>query len=105
MAVGVSGGKDSVAFLKGIAKLRKFYSKRFEVVEITLNLGFGGMETNLTPISHLCNRLNVEYIIKRTKICEIVVDIRKEANPCSLCATLRRGCLHNAFFYRGRTIS
>lgn len=101
VAVGVSGGKDSVTLLEGLAKLRKFYPKRFEVVAITLDLGFGGMETDLTPISHLCDKLDVEYIIKRTKIGEIVFDIRKEANPCSLCATLRRGCLHNVVLEAG----
>ena len=89
IAVGVSGGKDSVALLVGLCKLRDY-------IGITLDPCFGGVETDYSPIAQLCEQLGVEYVLKRTEIGQIIFDVRNESNPCSLCARMRRGCLHDA---------
>lgn len=96
VAVGVSGGKDSLALLIGLARLRSFIGIEYNVVAITLDPCFGGTEGDYSAVSELCDRLGVEYILERTRIGEIVFDVRKEEHPCSLCAKLRRGALHNA---------
>ena len=96
IAVGVSGGKDSVALLKGLVLLKRFIGIDYEVVGITLDPGFGGKHTDYSPIVKMCEEMDCEYIIKRTQIGEIVFDVRKEPNPCSLCARMRRGALHDA---------
>lgn len=96
IAVGVSGGKDSVALLKGLVMLKRFIGIEYEVVGITLDPGFNGKETDYSPVAKMCEEIGCEYIIKRTQIGEIVFDIRKETNPCSLCARMRRGALHDA---------
>ncbi len=93
VAVGVSGGKDSLMLLYALARLRSFYPKPFNVKAITLDLGYGH---DYEEIAAFCRALDVEYIVERTQIREIVFDIRKEENPCALCANLRRGALHNA---------
>lgn len=95
IAVGVSGGKDSVALLTGLAELRRFYPEHFDIIAITADPCFGGIQTDYTEISQLCDSLCVPYIIHRTQIGQIVFDTRKEKNPCSLCAKMRRGCLHD----------
>jgi tRNA(Ile)-lysidine synthase TilS/MesJ len=94
IAVGISAGKDSLTLLHALAGLRRFYPKRFELVAITVDMGFEGMD--FTPIRELCERLDVPYIIAETEISRIIFDVRKEKNPCSLCAKMRRGALHNA---------
>lgn len=96
IAVGVSGGKDSVALLTAMANLRIFYPAKFELVAITLDPRFGGEDADYSAIEELCKKLDVEYIIKRTQLAEVIFDIRKESNPCSLCARMRRGALHDA---------
>jgi len=96
IAVGVSGGKDSVAMLAALVKLRRIIEKDYTVVGITLDPGFSGETTDYTAIEELCRELEIEYIVKRTQIGEIVFDIRNESNPCSLCARMRRGALHDA---------
>ena len=96
IAVGVSGGKDSMALLAAMANLRIFYPEKFELVAITLDPRFGGEDADYSEIEELCKKLNVEYIIKRTQLAEVIFDIRKESNPCSLCARMRRGALHDA---------
>lgn len=95
IAVGVSGGKDSVLLLCALAKLRDFYPKHFDLVAVTADLQFSGQPTDFSPIEKLCESLGVPCVVKRTDIAEIVFDIRKEKNPCSLCARLRRGALHD----------
>ena len=96
VAVGVSGGKDSVVLLLGLIRLRQFIGIDFEIVAITLDPQFGGVPGDYTVIEELCREHNIEYILERTHIGEIVFDIRKEPNPCSLCARMRRGALHDA---------
>ena len=94
IAVGISGGKDSLALLAALARLRLFYPKKFEVVGITVDMGFDG--SDYRAIEEFCRDLNVEYRVIKTEIAKIIFDVRKEANPCSLCAKMRRGSLHAA---------
>lgn len=96
IAVGLSGGKDSVALLCALAALREYYPKRFEVKAITADLRFDGVDTDLSALQALCGRLGVEYIVRRTQLAQIIFEERQESNPCSLCAKMRRGVLHAA---------
>jgi tRNA(Ile)-lysidine synthase TilS/MesJ len=96
IAVGVSGGKDSLVLLKGLAMLRRFIGINYELIAVTLDPGFNGVEGDYSEVSKLCSELNVEYILKRTHIGEIIFNVRNESNPCSLCARMRRGALHDA---------
>lgn len=93
VAVGVSAGKDSLTLLCALAELRRFYPNKFELVAITVDMGFEG--SDFTVIKELCNSLGVEYHIVPTQISKVIFDIRKEKNPCSLCAKMRRGALYN----------
>jgi len=93
IAVGLSGGKDSILTMLALANLRRFYPNKFELIAITLDMGLDGFDT--TPLQKLCEENNVEYHVEKTHIKEIVFDIRKEKNPCSLCANLRRGILYD----------
>lgn len=92
IAIGVSGGKDSIALLEGLAGLKRFYPKKFELVAISVSLGFEGMD--FSPIRELCDKLNVPYYVVDTDIAEIIFEARKESNPCSLCAKMRKGALN-----------
>ena len=96
IAVGVSGGKDSLVLLKGLIELRRFIGIDYDVVAITLDPRFGGVEGDYSSVAQMCSEAGVEYRLIPTDIGQIVFDIRKELNPCSLCAKLRRGALHNA---------
>ncbi len=96
IAVGVSGGKDSVALLAAMADLKRFYPAKFDLVAITLDPRFGGEDGDYSAIEEFCRKIGVEYHIKRTQLAEVIFDIRKESNPCSLCARMRRGALHDA---------
>lgn len=91
VAVGVSGGKDSVLTLAALARLREFYPKKFDVAAVTINAGTPGMD--FSPIADLCRKLDVAYHLVDVPIYEIVFVHRQEKNPCSLCAKLRRGAL------------
>lgn len=93
IAVGVSGGKDSLVLLYGLKYLQGYYPKKFHVEALTLDLGFEDMD--FTPVKEFCRRIDVPYTIIKTDIKEIVFDIRKEPNPCSLCSKMRRGALNN----------
>ena len=100
IAVGVSAGKDSLSLLYALAELRRFYPKKFEVIAVTVDMRFGDLEeggvpTDYTPIKELCDRLNVPYHIEPSNIAKIIFDVRKESNPCSLCAKLRRGMVND----------
>jgi len=94
IAVGISGGKDSLALLHALAALRRFYPHKFELYAITIDLGFGNL--NLDKIIEMCNELSVEYTIVKTDIAQIIFEERKESNPCSLCAKMRKGALNEA---------
>ncbi len=102
IAVGVSGGKDSLALLCTLAELRTFYPKKFTLTAVTLDMGFslsetiGAPSTDWRPIAELCRRLDVPYTVRQTEIAKIIFDNRRESNPCSLCARMRRGSLHDA---------
>lgn len=94
IAVGISGGKDSLTLLYALQGLQKFYPKKFELIGITVDLGFE--QFNLSSIQSLCESLDVPYHIVKTEIASILFDIRKESNPCSLCAKMRKGALNQA---------
>ena len=101
IGVGVSGGKDSLALLSGLAALRAYYPKNYSLVALTLDPCFGGSPADFSKITALCDSLNVQHIIKRSNLAEIIFDIRKEKNPCSLCARMRRGALHDLCIEHG----
>ena len=91
IAVGLSGGKDSLTLLHLLNSYKKFSPQKFELIAITLNPG--NVDNSL--LHELCRNLNIEFHEIQTDINEIVFNIKKEKNPCSLCAKLRRGILHN----------
>lgn len=95
IAVGLSGGKDSIVLLIALAHLRNYLDIPFNVTAITADPQFNGIKGDYTECEKLCDKLNVPYIIKRTHLAEIIFNQRKEGNPCSLCARMRRGILHN----------
>ena len=91
IAVGVSGGKDSLALLCALAMMRRFYPVKYEVIAITVDLGFEGMYYN--EVAKLCEELEVEYVVLKTEIAKIV--FQEQNQGCSLCSRLRRGALHS----------
>ncbi len=93
IAVGISGGKDSLALLAALAAYRKFSEVPYEVMGITVDMGFEGAD--YSKVEEFCQSLGVEYVRKKTNIAEIIFDIRKENRPCSLCAKMRRGALND----------
>ncbi|MDO4815505.1 MAG: tRNA 2-thiocytidine biosynthesis TtcA family protein [Bacillota bacterium] len=99
IAVGVSGGKDSLLLLVALKHLQSYYPKHFELEAITIELGFEGMD--FAPVKKMCEELDIPYTCLKTDIKEIVFDVRKEENPCSLCAKMRRGALNDAIKSRG----
>jgi len=94
IAVGISGGKDSITLLYALQGLRRFYPNPFELCAVTVDLGFDNL--NLGKIRELCSRLDIEYHILKTDIAKIIFEDRKESNPCSLCAKMRKGALNDA---------
>lgn len=97
IAVGVSGGKDSLVLLAALAEMRRFADYSYDVIAITVDNGAVPAERDLFgPVSSYCAELDIRHEIIRTEISEIVFNVRREENPCSLCAKLRRGALHNA---------
>lgn len=94
IAVGLSGGKDSTALLWALAKLRSYHTKSFELVGLTIDPQFGNVPGDYSALTEFCGSLGVEHVIKRDNIYNVVFEIRKESNPCSLCARLRRGSLN-----------
>ena len=91
IAVGLSGGKDSLTLLKAMAALKRYYDKQFDLVAITVDMHNG--ESDFSKITEFCNSLGVEHVIVPSQIYDILFEIRKEKNPCSLCARLRRAIL------------
>ncbi|MBQ5318658.1 MAG: tRNA 2-thiocytidine biosynthesis protein TtcA [Oscillospiraceae bacterium] len=96
IAVGVSGGKDSLVLLRGLFLLKRFIGIEYDIVAITLDPRFGGTDGDYSAVDEMCREMGIEYRLLRTHIGEIVFDVRQESNPCSLCARMRRGALHDA---------
>lgn len=94
IAVGISGGKDSLTLLYALQGLRRFYPAAFTLSAVTVDLGFGNLD--LSEIEKLCRELDVPYHIVKTDIGKIVFEDRKESNPCSMCAKMRKGALNDA---------
>lgn len=99
IAVGISGGKDSLTLLYALHGLKRFYPKSFELEAITVDLGFEGFD--LEKIRSLCEEMKVPYTVVNTEISKIIFEERKESNPCSLCAKMRKGALNEAIKKRG----
>ena len=98
IAVGVSGGKDSLVLLKLLAALRGYHNKAFALEAVTIDMGLG---MDYSGIEALCEELEVPYTVVKTEIGPIIFDYRKEKNPCSMCAKMRRGALNQALLDRG----
>jgi tRNA 2-thiocytidine biosynthesis protein TtcA len=99
IAVGLSGGKDSITLLKGFKALQRFYPKKFDFIAISINPGFEFFDTCF--LKEICDDIGVSFFEEVSHIKEIVFDIRKEKNPCSLCANLRRGILNSSAIKNG----
>ena len=98
IAVGVSGGKDSLVLLVLLAGLREYFNKPFELEAITIDMGLG---MDYSEIRKLCEDIRVPYTVVKTEIAPIIFEHRKEKNPCSMCAKMRRGALNQAILERG----
>ena len=94
IAVGISGGKDSLTLLYALHGLKRFYPHPFRLTAITVDLGHPGFD--VTPVKKLCERMDIPYIVVETEIAQIIFQERKESNPCSLCAKMRKGALNQA---------
>ncbi len=94
IAIGISGGKDSLALLYALHGLKRFYPFPFEIEAITVDLGFPDMEKRLAPIQNLCRELDVNYTVVPSDIGQIIFEDRKESNPCALCAKMRKGAFN-----------
>ena len=103
VAVGVSGGKDSLVTLTALQKLSQFYPKPFTVEAVTLDMGpvDGGAGMDFGPVADYCASIGVPFTLIPSEIAHIIFDLRKEKNPCSMCAKMRRGALHNALQEKG----
>lgn len=99
IAIGISGGKDSLTLLYALHGLKRFYPNHFEIHAVTVDLGFQNL--NLEKIQSLCKSLEVEYTVVKTDIAKIIFEDRKETNPCSLCAKMRKGALNEAIKLAG----
>jgi tRNA(Ile)-lysidine synthase TilS/MesJ len=95
VCVGLSGGKDSSAMLAVLAYLKRFYPKKFELEAVHISLGFANKEETREALQKYCDSLGVHFTFVESSIAEVVFDIRKESNPCALCANLRRGALND----------
>lgn len=93
IAVGISGGKDSLVLLRLLAALRSYHNKKFTLQAITIDMGLG---MDYSGIEEMCRGLDVPYTIVKTEIGPIIFDYRKEKNPCSMCSKMRRGALNQA---------
>ena len=98
IAVGLSGGKDSTALLAALAAFRRFSPVPFELAAVTIDAGAGA---DYSPLEEFCESVGAEYVIEKTDIYEIVFNVRREKNPCSLCAKMRRGALASVMNERG----
>lgn len=96
ICVGISGGKDSLVMLRGLALLKNFIGINYDIVGLTIDPRFNGTDGDYSSVAKFCAECNTEYHIVPTNIGEIVFDVRKEPNPCSLCSRMRRGAIHGA---------
>lgn len=94
IAVAISGGKDSLVMLQGLSEFRRFAGIEYTLTAITIDPCFDGIAGDYSAVKKLCDKFGVPYVVEKTDIARIVFDIRKEKNPCSLCAKMRRGALH-----------
>lgn len=94
IAIGISGGKDSLTLLYALHGLQRFYPEKFDLEAITVDLG--NPDFDLSHIRHLCETMQIPYTVVKTEIAQIVFEERKEKNPCSLCAKMRKGALNDA---------
>lgn len=101
IAIGLSGGKDSLTLLHALYNLRRYYPKKFNIIAITIHPGSDTFKTD--ELEKMCKKLGIEYIIYNSNISKVVFDIRKEKNPCSLCANMRRGMLNSIAIENGCT--
>ena len=101
IAVGISGGKDSLALLCSLASLRRYYPKKFTLAAITIGIGFDDMD--FSGVRELCRRLDVDYIYVESDIRHVVFDVKQEKNPCSLCVKMRKGLLNDTLIANGIT--
>jgi len=101
IAVGLSGGKDSLILLTALARLRDFYPEPFTVEAVTVEMGMAGMD--FSAVAAYCEGINVPFHTVQTEISHVVFDLRKEKNPCALCAKMRRGSLHEELLRHGMT--
>ncbi len=99
IAICLSGGKDSITMLHAFKTLQRFYPKKFEIIAISINPGFEFFDTKL--LQDMCNKLEIPLFIENSRAQEIVFEIRKEKNPCSLCANLRRGVINSIAIREG----
>lgn len=99
IAVGVSGGKDSLLLLHALSLYRKFSHKDFSLLAVTVTMGLEPFD--LTPVRKLCDNLEIEYLVRETEIGKIIFDWRKEKNPCALCSKMRRAVLANTCVEQG----
>lgn len=98
VAVGASGGKDSTALLGALAAFRRFSPAAFELTAVTVDMGAGA---DYTPVAEYCERLGVRYVLEKTELYDVIFNVRKEKNPCSLCAKMRRGALNGVLLREG----
>ena len=101
IAIGLSGGKDSLTMVHAIYNLKRYYPKKFDIMAITIHPGSDTFKTD--ELEKLCDELGIEYVIYNSNITKVVFDIRKEKNPCSLCANMRRGMLNSIAIEHGCT--
>lgn len=99
IAVCLSGGKDSITMLNAFKALQRFYPKKFEIIAVSINPGFEYFDTDF--LKKICDSIDVPLFVEKTNAKEIVFDIRKEKNPCSLCANLRRGIINSVAIREG----
>lgn len=95
IAVGVSGGKDSMVLLNGLHLLRRFIGIDYDITAVSIDLQFQGIKTDFETVQTFCKDLSIPFVLKNTQIGEIIFSLRKEEHPCSLCARMRRGALHD----------
>ncbi len=95
IAICASGGKDSIFLLWAMSQIQKYYPKKFDLVAITIDPCFNGEQTDFSELENFCSTLNIKYVVKRTQLGDLIFKTRQESNPCSLCARMRRGMLHD----------